>query len=84
MTWNHRVIRHTDVEGDTEYIWFGVHEVFYPSDDDSLDGASWTEDAIKIIEDSPEELLKTVQRIKASIEKPTLMIDGNQLKVWKR
>lgn len=83
MTWNHRVIRHVDQHGEIEDIWFGVHEVFYTGDNDDLEGASWTEDAIKIIEGSPGDLLKTIQRIRDSVEKPILMIDGNSLKEWK-
>lgn len=84
MTWNYRVIRHVDKYGEVEDIWFGIHEVFYPAEDENnLEHASWTKDATSIVETSSEELLLTIQRIKNSVEKPTLMIEDNSLKEWK-
>jgi len=83
MIWNHRVIRHVDTYNEVEDIWFGIHEVFYSGDVDDLKGALWTEDAIQIIEGDAEDLLRSIVRIKACLDKPILMIEDSCLKEWK-
>jgi hypothetical protein len=82
MTWNHRVIRHSDEHGGGTDVWFGIHECFYFHPGDEIPD-SWTEDAISVIGGTFEELGETLMRMGRCLEKPILEIDGNALKIWK-
>lgn len=66
MSWNHRVMRHIEENGDE---WFGIHEVFY-EDNGSI--KNWTVDAMDPHGESPFELGTDLARMMAALTKPIL------------
>jgi hypothetical protein len=71
--WNHRVIRHD--EDESGEVWFAIHEVFYRDNKPVM----WTEDGIRLVGESPEDLVETINRIQESLKKPILKIVGDKL-----
>lgn len=73
MTWNYRVIRHEDENGDCVYR---IHEVYY---DDAGNIKSWTEDVVKPSGESPGELRENCLYFLRAFRQPVLIekeIDG--------
>jgi len=77
MTWNHRVIRHE--EG--EESWLGIHECFYDAVGDEIP-IMWTSDSIRLINETLEDMIKTLDRIRKCTSKPILTIESDRLVVW--
>ena len=75
MTWNHRVIRNREDNG--EY-YFAFHECFYNQPSDSVP-CSWTENPIHVGAESVDGLKRVLERMSAALAKPVLRIDGNKL-----
>lgn len=46
MSWNYRIIKHTEHTGE---VWFGIHEVHYEDDKKTVKG--WAERATVVIDD---------------------------------
>ena len=69
MTWNHRLIRHTEPNGE---IWLGIHEVYY-LDDGTPDMV--TENAIGASGETVEEIIETLERMRRCVEKPILEME---------
>lgn len=68
--WNHRIIRH--VESRThmdDSIYYAIHEVYY---DENGKVNGWTEEPIRIMEESLEDLKVTLQRLLESFDNPVL------------
>lgn len=63
-TWNYRLMKYSDNS-------FGMHEV-YQSDGGKL---GWTERAVGIIVDSPEEVLEVFEMMRKALAKPVLDYD---------
>lgn len=63
MSWNYRVMYHE--EEDPNNNWYGVHEVFYTSEDKIW---AWTENPIEPIGESKEEVLNILDTMKRDIE----------------
>lgn len=76
MSWNHRIIFHREKPAKNSY--FGVHECFYDRDGDKIP-TSWTEEAIRIIEDSMDDMRVTLTRIRRACNQPILEIKGKKL-----
>lgn len=76
MSWNHRVIRriypntHMD-----DSILYEIHEVYYHSDGTI---GSITEEPINIMEESLDDLRKTVERLTKCLESPIIDYDTLQ------
>lgn len=66
MHWNHRVIEYVDQA--TEEPWLAIHEVYY----DDGGKMSYTEDPVAVCGEDRAELLLTLDRMRAAIEKPFL------------
>ena len=75
MHWNHRVIFHP--HKDPMYRWYGIHECFYEKD--RLIPHSWTEEAIRVIEDDLGGMTSTLKRMLKACSKPILEVRGNNL-----
>ena len=66
MTWNHRVMKHTNDHGETYYR---IHEVFY----DGKDVVSgWTQEPIAPVGENKKDLKKELKRMLDSLDKPVL------------
>jgi hypothetical protein len=65
LTWNYRIIRHVDPEGE----WYGIHEVYY---DDQGQPHSLTANPVPIDAETPEELRRLLDE---AFEKPVLNYD---------
>ncbi len=65
MTWNYRVVRRDDLDGD----WYSVHEAYYHKD-----GTCWalTEGGIQLEGETLAGLLDTYQILKEAFEQPVL------------
>ena len=79
MSWNHRIIFHR--EKIARHSYFAVHECFYDREGDKIP-TSWTEDAIRIIEDSLDDMRVTLTRIRRACNQPILTIKGKKLVVY--
>jgi hypothetical protein len=79
VTWNHRIIFHREMSARNSY--FGVHECFYDRASDKIP-TSWTEESIRIIEDSVDDLRVTLTRIRKACNQPILTIKGKKLVVY--
>lgn len=67
MTWNHRVIRHTN-KNDPDHTYLAIHEVFYTNNiPDSV-----TQDPIEIIGDDLIEMKETLNMMLACLDHPIL------------
>lgn len=74
MHWNHRVIEYVDPT--TEETWLGIHEVHY---DEQNRPMSYTEDPMAVVGEDRAELIVTLERMRAAIDKPWLReIDFNR------
>lgn len=73
MSWNYRVIKHSN-ENET---WYGIHEVYYGTNDQPH---SWTEDSI-VISDSPEGLRLILSSMMKCLDKEILGMEQGKLKV---
>ena len=73
MHWNYRVIQQPERPHDLKdsSVALAIHEVFY-DENNKIDG--WSADPVGIIENTKEELLQTLEWIKAGIEKPFLIL----------
>ena len=65
MTWDYRVIKHTD-EGEVSYQ---IHEVYY---DENQMIKSWTENSIKPYGETPDELKEDILMQLQAFQKPIL------------
>jgi hypothetical protein len=66
MTWNYRVVKHTDSEGITH---FGIHEVYYDKDGRP---SMYTESAMAPYGETLEELAEDLERMREALIKPVL------------
>lgn len=66
MSWNYRVIRHIDAEGNESYM---VHEVYYTPEGRPQ---MYTVNGVAPYGESLDELRKDVERFAAAVEKPVL------------
>lgn len=71
-TWNHRVI--VNREGSEDH--YQIHEVHY---DDEGKIEAWTENAVRVGEDSKDELRMTLHRMLRALSKPILMEKDGKL-----
>lgn len=69
MSWNHRVLAHTD----KDEIYYQIHEVYYDQDG-KPDG--YTADAIGIGGETLEEISLTLDRMKECIGKPIISAEN--------
>jgi hypothetical protein len=69
--WNHRVVRRTVMEFDQPVEWFGIHEVFYGSSDESDPG--WTDEPISVEGESIDELRETLERMLRALDRPVII-----------
>ena len=68
--WNHRIIRHIEHRTHMDdSIYYAIHEVYY-DEDGKVKG--WTEEPIRILEESLEDLKATLQRLSESFNNPVL------------
>jgi hypothetical protein len=68
--WNHRIIRHIEkITHMDDSIYYAIHEVYY-DEDGKVNG--WTEEPIRIMEESLEDLKVTLQRLVESFDNPVL------------
>lgn len=59
MSWNYRIIRHTNTnEVGGEPFWFAIHEVYY---NDKGEENGWTKDPITFVGDSPDEIVRSLR-----------------------
>lgn len=73
MTWNYRVIRSVDAEGEPLY---SVHEVYYDKDGKP---DSWTCDPVFLSAESVQQLIKDVVWILKSLTEPVLEVVDDKL-----
>lgn len=66
MTWNYRVIRSKDPDG--EY-YYAIHEVYY---NNNQEPDSWSRDAIRMFEYSMSELEEEFGRLRKAMSKTVL------------
>jgi len=73
MSWNHRVIRriYPNVHMD-DSILYEVHEVYY---DEEGNIGSITQEPINIMEETVDDLRKTVERLTKCLEQPIIDYD---------
>lgn len=70
MSWNHRVIKHSQLMSDgVEETWFSIHEVYY-NEDGSLQ--SYTESPVEPVGESLLELSEDLARFQKALAKPVL------------
>lgn len=74
MYWNHRIIEHNEVE-----FYEAIHEVYY-NEDGSIQG--WTENPVSIMKYEEDSWEKIVERIKASLSKPVLIVNRDDEGNW--
>lgn len=73
MSWNHRIIRHIEQRTHMDDgIYYAIHEVYY-DEDGKVNG--WTEEPIRIMEESLDDLKVTLQRLIESLDKPVIDYD---------
>lgn len=76
MTWNYRIIKHTNEHG----TWFALHEVYY-NDDGSIDFWDGHEEIIgdsrEDIIDSIQEMLNDAQKIEEVLDEAALQAHVN-------
>lgn len=65
--WNYRVMKKLNSSGEHEY---GIHEVYY-DEDGNIKG--WTQSSVTPTFPSEEDLLQGLERMKAAVEKETLV-----------
>jgi tetrahydromethanopterin S-methyltransferase subunit H len=65
--WNHRVIEFVEADGSP---WRAIHEVHY---DDAGRPYAYAENAADVSGESNEELLKTLEWMRAALDKPALV-----------
>ena len=63
--WNYRVMRRKI----GAEILYGIHEVFYDKD---VNPEGWSEDPIRIVEESPQDLQQTLDWMQVALKKPIL------------
>ena len=64
MSWNYRVMKHTDGMGE----WYFLHEVYY----DKGKVVNCTENPIAPFGETPKELQQNLELMKKAFDKPTL------------
>lgn len=77
MTWNLRLVKHTDRK--FRRIWYGVHEVFYTDS-----GKPWamTQNPVEVEGDTPEEVYRYLDMIRRDLKRLP-MLDADKVK-WAR
>ena len=65
MTWNHRVIKRVNENGD---VFYSIHEVYYTDDIPT----SCTEESIAAYGETPETLILELERMLGACSKPIL------------
>lgn len=76
MSWNHRVVRRTypNTHMDDSIV-YEIHECYY-REDGTIEGL--TQEPIRIVEESMDDLRKTIQRLTQCLEKPIIDYDTLQ------
>lgn len=75
MSWNHRVVRRTYSHAHRDdTILYQIHEVYY-NEDGHLTISSITEEPIRIMEETVDDLRKTVERLTKCLEYPIIDYD---------
>ena len=78
MSWNHRVVRRTYTHTHRDdTILYQIHEVYY-NEDGHLTINSITEEPIRIMEETMDDLKKTVERLTKCLEYPIIDYDTLQ------
>jgi hypothetical protein len=76
MSWNHRIIRRIYLNTHMDdSILYEIHEVYYDSDGTI---SSITKEPISIMEESVDDLRKTVERLTKCLEQPIIDYDTLQ------
>ena len=73
MTWNHRIMRHTDSPDGEPY--YALHEVFY---DEEGGKPGWTKDPVNILGESPDEIRETLERMLRALDKPVMDYESGE------
>lgn len=71
MSWNHRIVRR-NYSGD---VMYEIHEVYYDKDG-KVSGL--TQEPISIMEESLEDLKKTIERLQNCLEKSIIDYETNE------
>ena len=69
MSWDHRIVRRTDIGGTESGEWLMICEVYY---DDTGLPAAFTDDVIGVVGENLEELRQTLEWMQKAIEQPIL------------
>ena len=84
MGWNYRVMKHSEKDESTGKVetWFGIHEVYYRSDDvDDLavgaDETGYTAEPVRVIADEVDDLRRMLTRMLESLDKPVLKYENS-------
>jgi hypothetical protein len=68
--WNHRIIRHIEKTTNMDdSIYYAIHEVYY---DENGKVQGWTEEPIRILAESLEDLKVTAERLVECFDNPVL------------
>ena len=68
MSWDYRVIKHVR-QGES---WLEIHEAYYEKGED--EPGSWTEESVKPMGETVEELQKDLEYMLQALEKPVLEV----------
>lgn len=79
MSWNYRVIRHYDLNGNP---YLAVHDVYYRTQDDGTTLYSWGDTPAHLQGENMEELTAELERMSEALRKP--VIDSKSLPGYKR
>jgi hypothetical protein len=69
MSWHHRVIKHTSGIGETYY---GVHEVYHGLDKDHPDALAWTDEPVRVMGDTIDDLRWTLTKMLEALDRPVI------------
>lgn len=70
--WNYRIIRHTPVS-EAGFVSYAIHEVHY---DEHGNPTAVSENPLRIVADSPEDLMADLRLMQEAASKPTLDYDS--------
>ena len=91
MSWEYRIIRHTDPDGSHD---FAIHEVYY--DNDTLAITGWTENSVGISGIDYKALTRDAARYQSAFTRSVLAVEsdalfdigimghGKPMKVWEK
>lgn len=66
--WNYRIIRHAPVSG-VGFVSYAIHEVHYDDHDNPI---AVSENPLRLVADSPEDLAADLKLMQEAASKPTL------------